>query len=126
MADTPLIKRLGIKPNRRLLILNAPGDYLAKLAPLPDGTTLAQLPEGTFDFVHLFVQNKAELNRLAPVAIQALEPGGILWISYPKRISRVPTDLTRDEVWTTIFAAVFEAVAQVAIDDIWSASRFRP
>lgn len=126
MADSPLVKRLQVKPGQRMVVINPPAGYLDVLGPLPPDVELAETPDGTFDFVQLFVRNVAELERDAPTAIGALKRDGLLWISYPKRSSKVPTDLTRDVGWAAIARAGLEGVAQVAIDDVWSALRFRP
>jgi predicted transport protein len=126
MADPALIKKLGLKPQQRLLILNAPERYLDRLKPLPEGTELADTPDGVFDGVHIFVINKAELERHFPAALQALKPDGLLWISYPKRSAKVATDLTRDEGWAVVTEGGWAGVAMVSIDEVWSAVRFRP
>ena len=57
---------------------------------------------GAFDWIQIFVQNKAELDRLAPKAAKALASNSILWISFPKATSKVQTDLTRDKGWDII------------------------
>jgi hypothetical protein len=126
MAGSSLIKKLYIKPGQRIIIINPPPGYLAELGPLPEGVELAERPEGQFDLVHLFVKNSQELDRLGPIALQAIKYDGLLWISYPKRSSKVETNLTRDVGWDLVKQAGMEAVAQVSIDDIWSATRFRP
>jgi hypothetical protein len=126
MADQALIKKLGLKPKQRLLIWNAPAGYLDRLKPLPEGAELADAPDGVFDFVQLFVANKAELERHFPTAVQALKPDGLLWISYPKRSAKVQTDLTRDEGWAAVTEAGWQGVAMISVDEVWSAVRFRP
>ena len=126
MADQALIKKLGLKPKQRLCVLNAPAGYLDRLKPLPGGAELADTPEGDFDFVHLFVVNKAELERHFPTAVQALKPDGLLWISYPKGRAKVQTDLIRDEGWAAVTESGWQSVAMISIDEVWSAVRFRP
>ena len=126
MARGSLVKKLLIRPEQRLLILNAPPDYITRLGKLPKGVTVAHQPDGQFDFVHLFVRTVADLNRLGPVAISAVKPDGIFWISYPKRSSKVESHITRDVGWHVIEKAGLEGVAQVAVDEVWSALRFRP
>ena len=96
---TPLGKRLRLQPGHRALILNAPDRYRELLGPLPEGIELGETAEGTFDFVHLFVQDRAELERWGPVAVEAVRYDGVLWLSYPKKSSKVATDLTRDTGW---------------------------
>jgi len=96
MADSSLVKKLGLKPGWRALILNAPDGYRELLDPLPEGIDLTATPDGTFDFVQLFARNKADLARYAPEAIAAVKPGGMLWISFPKKTSQIQTDISRD------------------------------
>jgi hypothetical protein len=126
MAKAPLSKKLGVRPGQRILIMNAPQGYVEDLGPLPEGVELADASEGKLDFVHLFVTDVAELEHLGPVAIDAVEHDGLLWISYPKRSSKVETDLTRDVGWDVVARAGLRPVTQVSIDETWSALRFRP
>jgi hypothetical protein len=126
MTQSSLAKKLQIKPNARVLVLGAPKDYAASLTPLPEGVTIATAARGQFDVVHLFVKGAGELEERAPKAIAAVREGGVLWISYPKKSSKVSTDLTRDAGWKAIEEAGWGGVAQVSIDATWSALRFRP
>jgi hypothetical protein len=128
MADTPLIKKLGIKPKRRIVILNAPEGYLEQLGPLPAEVELVTTttPSDASDVVHLFVRNQVELESQAPGAIQLVKPGGLLWISYPKQSSKVTTDLNRDVLWKVFPNRDWRPVTQISIDEVWSALRFRP
>ena len=135
MAQSTLIKKLRIKPGQRITVINPPPGYLDRLGDLPEGVELASepgdlelanQPEDTFDFVHLFVKNVAELERLGPTAVRAVKHDGLLWISYPKRSSKVETDISRDVGWDVIQEAGLRPVTQVSIDAVWSALRFRP
>jgi hypothetical protein len=126
MASSQLAKKLVIKPGDRVLALDAPEGYLAWLEPLPPGAEVASEPDGPFDVVHLFVRDGAALERAAPVALAAARPGGVLWVSYPKRSSGVSTDLSRDSGWGPLERAGLVPVSQVAVDEVWSALRFRP
>ncbi|KAA0246959.1 MAG: hypothetical protein EDM72_03725, partial [Chlorobiota bacterium] len=73
MSERTLIQRLGIKAGHKYLIFNAPDAYLEALGELPPNTTLATEPDGSsFDAVQVFVHNKAEVDTLAPIAIDAL------------------------------------------------------
>ena len=62
----------------------------------------------------------------SPAAIAAVAYDGLLWISYPKRSSKVETDLSRDVLWDLMMETGLRPVTQVSIDDVWSALRFRP
>ena len=128
MPDTPLWKKLGIKPGYRVLVLNAPADYLHLLADLPDGVELSTEPLGDsqFDIVHGYVSSRADLDRLAGPAMSNLKPGGALWFSYPKKSSKVKTDMDRDNNWEPLTGAGLRVVTAISIDDTWSGLRFRP
>lgn len=126
MAGSSLIKKLGLKPGQRALLMNAPDGYRALLGALPEGVELHDQPEGSYDFIQLFIRNKAQLERDAPVAIAALKQDGMFWISYPKQSSKVPTDITRDRGWDVVEQSGLQGVAMVSVDDVWSAMRFRP
>ena len=125
MADTPLQKKLGIKPGQTLLVLHAPEDYQSLLGVLPEGTALRTDAQGSFDFVQVFVRERADVSRTAATAVQAVKPGGLLWFAYPKKTSGVKTDITRDHGWDDLLSAGLRPVTQIAIDDTWSALRFR-
>jgi hypothetical protein len=126
MTDRPLTERLALKGQLRALIMNAPKGYRTLLGPLPPDITVNTKPSGKYDFVHLFVNNREELARLGPDAMNAVKPMAIFWIAYPKKTAKADTDISRDEGWDVVTGAGFETVAQVAIDDVWSALRFRP
>jgi hypothetical protein len=126
MPNRPLTERLNLTGQLRALIMNAPKGYRTLLGPLPPDITVNTKPSGRYDFVHLFVNNREELSRLGPEAINAVKPTAIFWISYPKKTAKTDTDMSRDEGWDVVTGAGFETVAQVAIDDVWSALRFRP
>jgi hypothetical protein len=126
MTDSSLQRRLQLKPGQRALILNAPEGYVESLGPLPDGVTLVDGPPGKLDFVQLFVRDSVELATHAPAALAAIKPDGVLWIAYPKQSAKVKTDITRDRGWAAITAAGLRPVTQIAIDETWSALRWRP
>lgn len=106
--------------------MNGPAGYAERLAPLPGGTEVFESPGGSFDLVHLFVKNVSDLEALAHVAVEAAGYDGLLWISYPKRSSKVQTDITRDVGWDVVAGLGLRPVTQVSVDDTWSALRFRP
>ncbi len=124
--DPALIKKLLIKPGYRVLILNAPEGYVERISPLPEDAALAEEGSGPCDFVQLFCKDKASVDTLAPEAIAAVKPGGVLWLCYPKRGPKVQTDINRDTGWEAVVRAGWGPVMQIAIDDVWSALRFRP
>ena len=126
MAQSSLVKKLKIQPGQRLLFLNPPSGYIESLGDLPADVEVLEQPEGKFDSVHLFVKDSAKLDKLGLAAKMAVKYDGLLWISYPKRSSKVPTDLTRDVMWALMADTGLRPVTQVSIDNVWSALRFRP
>lgn len=126
MTNEALVKKLQLKPGLRALFLNPPTGVLEALGPLPEGVEQVDGPDGTLDFALVFVRDRAELAALTPVALAAVRLDGVLWMAYPKLSSKVKTDITRDRGWEPMTAAGLRPVAQVAIDETWSALRFRP
>lgn len=126
MSQSSLAQKLQIKPNARVLVLKAPQGYADALAPSPEGVTVATTARGQFDVVHLFVKRAKEMEESAPKAIAAVREGGVLWISYPKKSSKVTTDMSRDSGWKALEEAGWGPVAQVSIDETWSALRWKP
>ena len=125
MATSDLVKKLQLKSNNTILLINPPSWYVTEIGRSLERVTVTDRPEGTFDCVHLFVKNSNELKRLAATSVAAVTPDGLLWISYPKRSSSMATDLTRDAGWQVIDRMGYDGVRQVSIDDDWSAVRFR-
>ncbi len=123
---SPLSKKLRIHAGHRMRVINAPKGYLRQLGELPEDAKVVHKGHDACDFVHLFVRSIAELEELAPEAVRAVKPDGIFWISYPKVSSGVQTDITREAGWKVMSSYGMRPVAQVAIDGVWSALRFRP
>jgi len=120
-----LPQKLRIKPGFRIALLNVPESEEGYLTDCPPGVSLDGEPEGVYDQVHLFVRNRAELARLAGVAVRLLAPTALLWVFFPKKSSDVQTDLTRDRGWETLRAAGGSPVLLIALDEIWSAFAWR-
>jgi hypothetical protein len=119
-----LASKLLIKPDSRVLLLNAPIGYAKKLEPLPAGATLTDKRGGTANVVIAFVRDGAELKRLAP-SFGALEEDAVLWVCYPKGGVKAGTDLNRDILHAAMEKHELTGVSLVAVDDTWSAMRFR-
>ncbi len=126
--DEALIKKLQLKPGMRVLVLNAPEGYLDRLTPLPEGATFVE--QGPADWVQVFMRNKAEVDALAPRGIEAVVREGALWLCYPKgRLkagAKAGTDINRDTGWDVVMLTGWGPVTQVALDETWSALRWKP
>jgi hypothetical protein len=126
MAEKTLTQKLGIKPGYKLLVLNAPEGIMDALHPLPEGATLETTAGEGFDAVLAFVHHKADIDAFASMAAKSAKYDGLLWFAYPKQSSKVKTDIHRDVGWDAVNGLGFAGVAQVAVNETWAATRFRP
>src|SRR2546423_1894872 len=94
-SSTPLAQKLGLKPDCRYLLVHAPADFPAVLAPLPAGAQAVADPEPV-DVIVYFVDALANLKKEFARLAKRLQPAGGLWVAWPKKASKVPTDLTED------------------------------
>jgi hypothetical protein len=125
MADSSLANKLKLKPGQRAALINAPQGYMEELGPQPAGIEWMDRLEGKFDWIQIFVKNKAELERWAPAAINALKADAPLWISFPKGTSKIQTDLTRDKGWESLQQSELKAITLVSVNAAWSAFAMR-
>jgi hypothetical protein len=123
MAQGSLAKKMKLTPGARAAIVNAPENYFQELR---HDCEFSKKLDGVFDWVQVFVRNKAELDELAPKAAQALGPKSILWISFPKGISKSQTDLTRDKGWESVQSLDLKWITLVSVNETWSAFALRP
>ncbi len=119
-SPRPLIEKLGIKSGVTLVILNAPPGYLTTLAPLPEGVRVVTQLRGPLDVIHVFATRREELAARMPSLKQALDPSGMLWISWPKGASKQPTDLNENVMREIGLRHGLVDVKVCAIDDTWS------
>lgn len=88
---------------------------------MPEGVRFVQHPEaGSLDLGHLFVMERAELARLLPIFRALIKPAGMIWVSWPKKASRVPTDMSEDAVRAEAFPLDLVDVKVCAVDSVWS------
>jgi hypothetical protein len=122
----PVARKLGMNPGMRALIIRPPAGYLKLLAPLPDGLTVSSRSGGMYPFVQVFATRLSEINRLAQRLSKHAAPNALVWISYPKKTAKLKGDLSRDVIRKAMSGEGWRAVSIVAIDEVWSALRFRP
>jgi hypothetical protein len=119
-SGTPTAQKLGIKPGSRVIVLGAPGDYARVLGGIPPDVALRSSLRGKADIVHLFVVREADLAKRLDAMRRAIEPNGAIWVSWPKRASKVPSDLTEDAIRRLALRNGLVDVKVCAIDDTWS------
>lgn len=124
-SGTPLPKKLGIKDGHRVAFLSAPERFEDALSPMPLVTAVAHSLRGTapFDVIVFFTKRRSELERRFGTLAGRLTPAGGLWIAWPKRASKVPTDMTEDVVREIALPAGLVDNKVCAIDEIWSGLR---
>jgi hypothetical protein len=120
-SGTPLPRKLGIKPDHRLLLLGAPDGFA--LGELPGGVRLVRRAQGQADVIVSFHTARADLERRLPRLRGLMKPAAGLWIAWPKRASGMPTDLTEDVVRELALANRLVDNKVAALDAIWSGLR---
>jgi hypothetical protein len=123
-SGTPLVRKLGIKPQARLGLIAAPDGFDEVLGELPAGVVVRRRLQGTFDVLVAFATRRAELERRLPAWRGALDQAGGLWVAWPKRASGVATDLGDGVVRELGLAAGLVDNKVCAIDATWSGLRF--
>lgn len=119
-----IAKKLGFKSGMTVCAINVPEDYGVLLGELPEDVIWARDLDSARDLVHLFVAKQDRLTGILSKASQAIQPGGVLWISWPKRVSRMPTDLTRGVVQELCLSFGLGATRGCNVDAVWSALKF--
>jgi hypothetical protein len=123
-SGTPLPRKLGIKPGHRVALLGAPDDFEdGTLGELPDGVRIARRAGGTADVIVSFHTRRAELEGRLPALRAMMEPAAGLWIAWPKRASKVETDITEDVLREIALPTGLVDNKVCAIDATWSGLR---
>ena len=115
-----LVEKLGIKSGYRVLAINAPARYREMLQPLPHGVSFLSRPAKTVDLIHLFVSRRAEIAKQLPRQRRMMPDSGVLWVSWPKKASGLPTDVTEDVVREVALPLGLVDTKVCAVDDVWS------
>lgn len=119
-SGTPLAKKLGIKEGGSVVVLGAPDGYRDFLAPLPDGVAFGSRVMASTDIVHLFVTQSEELAGQLAVLRHAIRSDAAVWVSWPKKASKVPTDVTEETIREVALPLGFVDVKVCAVTAVWS------
>ena len=120
-SGTPLAKKLGIKDGHRLAVLGAPTGFA--IPDLPPNVEARRSARGRSDVIVSFHTARADLSQRLPTLMRALDVDGGLWVSWPKKASGVPTDITEDVVREVALPLGIVDVKVCAVDDTWSGLR---
>jgi len=123
-SGTPLPKKLGIREQFRVLLLDAPADVKAELKSALAGCKMAKDGEGALDFSMIFVKAAADLEQKFSQVSRQLAPAGMLWVSWPKKSSGLATDLNENEIRRIGLEAGLVDVKVCAVSDVWSGLKF--
>lgn len=119
-SKTPLAKKLGIKEGFKIRLINQPVYYFELFTDMPSSISVVQDVAGKKNLIHYFTKNALELNSDMLSLKEEIEKNGIIWISWPKKASKVPTDITEDVIRDLALSRGLVDIKVCAIDDIWS------
>ena len=119
-SGTPLAKKLGIGIGSRIFLADAPKHYMKLVAPLPEGVRVVRKIDGETDIVHIFSTERARLTAALQRSLNRLKQDGMIWVSWPKKSSKVPTDITEDTIREVALPMGLVDVKVCAVDEVWS------
>jgi hypothetical protein len=119
-SGTPLVQKLGVKSGQTFCVVSGPAGYDKLLGPLPDGARLATRFSTRADIVQVFVTDRARLATALSQYRHELGPDASVWVSWPKKSSKVPTDITEDVIREVALPLGFVDVKVCAVTDVWS------
>src|ERR1700730_9670330 len=119
-SGTPLVKKLGVSEGTKLFVINAPTRYRALLSPLPAAVIFSRDADTSTDLVHVFETRRSTLESLLTVLRKKLSPDAAIWVSWPKKSSKVATDITEDTIREVALPLGFVDVKVCAVDETWS------
>jgi hypothetical protein len=120
-SGTPLPKKLGIKPGMSMVVLNAPPNLDVLLGELPDRVAPSTRLSGHHDLVLIFVIRQADFAARIADLTTAIAPDGMIWVAWPKRASKIETDMTENVIREIVLpSSGLVDVKVCAIDHVWS------
>ena len=119
-SGTPLVKKLGVKPQLQMLTINAPKEYTTWLGDLPEGVKLITKATTPIDAAHLFATDRVVLDVTLSKLRKELKQDGFVWVSWHKKSSKIPTDITEDIIREIALPFGFVDVKVCAVSEIWS------
>ena len=119
-SGTPLARKLGYREGSVVFVAGAPGEYAGWLQPLPPGTVFLSRLGATADLVHVFEVESDKLAKFLVTARRTLRPEASIWVSWPKKSSRVPTTITEYTVRELALPLGFVDIKVCSVNEVWS------
>lgn len=119
-SGTPLAKKLGIKSGFNIRLINAPEHYLSLFTDLPTDICFVDQPGSKLNLIHFFTKSYDELSEMLPVLKEQITQNGIIWISWPKKASKIVTDITEDRIRSLALEMGLVDVKVCAVNETWS------
>ena len=119
-SGTPLAKKLGLKEHSVVLLIDAPKDYAQLLTPMPAGVQFVAKPNRSVDIVQLFVLQRSALQEHLHRLREALDVRAAVWVSWPKKSAKIPTDITDNTIRELALPLGFVDIKVCAVTDVWS------
>ena len=119
-SATPLAKKLGFRDSCRVRTTNAPDNYLQLVMPRPDNVYISGSIRKNIDIWHYFTKSVATLRQDLPRMQDMIKQNGMIWVSWPKKASKVPTDITEDVIRKLALPLGLVDVKVCAVDEVWS------
>jgi hypothetical protein len=119
-SGTPLAKKLGIKAESKVYLLGSPEGYLELLEPLPEGVEIVKRFSNSTDIIHVFATQKSALEKNLCDFREKINSGAALWVSWPKKAAKVPTDISESTIRDIALPMGFVDIKVCAINEIWS------
>lgn len=119
-SATPLSKKLGFKADQRVHTKNTPQNYLQLIDPVPEGVSISSRSRANVDLCHFFTKSRRELEAQLPRLMNIIRRDGMIWVSWPKKASKVKTDVTEDVIRAVALPLGLVDVKVCAVDDVWS------
>ena len=119
-SKTPLARKLGLKTGATIFVRGAPDHYANLLDPLPDGVRIVSRMTKSVDVAHVFADRRAGLKRALTTIRTRMKPSATIWVSWPKKSAKVPTDLTEDSIRDIVLPMGLVDIKVCAVDKVWS------
>ena len=119
-SGTPLVKKIGIKPADRVLFASAPKGFEKEIGAMPDDVQMLNGASKDLNVALFFTDKRSQLEKELPRLKTKIAQNGMIWIAWPKKASKVLTDLTEDIIRDTALVLGLVDVKVCAVNEIWS------